>query len=167
MGLVLFRLSLLQSEIALRSLSCEVPDRRERGAKPKDLNLRARKGGDCFASLAMTLRGGVRLTGMALVSERRQEHHHRDFSVAASRLARNDSFLANVILRHIVPKNLVPHKKYPYVRRTRCLTEFSLRSPRPKGVGSAAEWVQHDKFLRTVIPALFHGLAKSQMGALG
>jgi hypothetical protein len=28
-------------------------------------------------------------------------------------------------------------------------------------------FVQHDKFLRTVIPALFHGLVKSQMGALG
>ena len=41
-------------------------------------------------------------------------------------------------------KNLGFGKSQPSARMTRCFTEFSLRSPRPKGVGSEAEWVQHD-----------------------
>ena len=52
--------------------------------------------------------GGPRDIRMGLVSKRiLGERHHRDFSAAAARLTRNDRFLANVILRHAVPKNLV------------------------------------------------------------
>jgi hypothetical protein len=59
-------------------------------------------------------------------------------------------------LRHAVPKNLVPGSKNPSIRRT-SFAEFSLRSPtefvgrslRPKGVGSEAEWAQHDIKRRT------------------
>ncbi len=52
----------------------------------------------------------------------------RDFSVAVLPLARNGRLLADVILRHKVPKNLVPSNKNPFVRRTRCFTSFSMTS---------------------------------------
>ncbi len=82
-----------------------------------------------FTSFSMTSRGGLPCTGMVSVQSRiAYEFHHRDFSVAASRLTRNGRFLADVILRHKVPKNLVPNSKNPFVRRTRCFTSFSMTS---------------------------------------
>ena len=52
--------------------------------------------------------------------------HHGYSASADGRISRNDSFLANVILRSAATKNLVPRKKRPYVRRTRCFTSFSM-----------------------------------------
>jgi hypothetical protein len=61
--------------------------------------------------------------------------HIRGFSVAVSRLARNDRFMADVILRSGATKNLVHGEQRSLVQRTRCFAEFSL---------SEAEWAQHD-----------------------
>jgi hypothetical protein len=49
-----------------------------------------------------------------------------EFTHSGAERAGNDRFLANVILRHEVPKNLVPRSKKPFVRRTRCFTSFSM-----------------------------------------
>ncbi len=73
------------------------------GNDPSSLSLRGARQGDVAIStkesrrllrlrLAMTLRGGLRRLGMVSVFLKRspQEQHHRDFSIAASRLTRND-----------------------------------------------------------------------------
>ncbi len=51
-----------------------------------------------------------------------------EFSLSEAEWARNDRSLANVILRHVVPKILVRCKKNPPVQRTRCFTSFSMTS---------------------------------------
>jgi hypothetical protein len=52
----------------------------------------------------------------------------KSYIIGISRFARNDRFQENVILRHEVPKNLVPGNENPSVRRTRCFTPFSMTS---------------------------------------
>ncbi len=54
------------------------------------------------------------------------------------RFARNDRSLANVILRHVVPKNLVHGEQYSPVQRTRCFAPLSMTlrgGPRCTGIG--------------------------------
>jgi hypothetical protein len=46
------------------------------------------------------------------------------------RFARNDRLLANVILRHVVPKNLVHCMKNPPVQRTKCIATLSMTGSR-------------------------------------
>ena len=73
-----------------------------------------------------------------------REQHLRDFSVAVSQLSRNDRFLANIILRHKVPKILVHGKENHPVKRTRCFTSFSMTfigGPRRIGMAFTLEMV--------------------------
>ncbi len=75
----------------------------------------------CFVPLSMTLRGYMRFQRLSF-----HVLHPRDFSVAASRLARNDSSLANVVLRSTATKNLVRGKEFPLFKERNATLLLSI-----------------------------------------
>ena len=77
----------------------------------------------------MTLMGGLRCIRIALVPLRALgEQHHRDFSVAAARLARNDIYFA---LHHLVTRT-VPGREI-------------LLWPRDRNCGRVSQFIKHSQ----------------------